>query len=259
MTDRSRSESGREAPGKEAERPASHAPPPPVSRPEVKICGLCRPADAAVAVAAGADYLGVVLAAVSPRTQPLAAARAILAERGRVPAVGVFVDAAADDVVRAAEALGLAAVQLHGDEPPEVADRLRAAGLSVWKALRVMRAEELTEELDRWRGRADALLLEGVSHRGPGGVGASFPWAGLASAVPARPLRVKLVVAGGLTPANVEQAVSILDPDVVDVSSGVEEAVGRKSQRRVRAFIARARPAATARGAPGERRPGGLR
>ena len=207
--------------------------------PAVKICGLCTAADARFAVNAGADYLGVILSARGPRARSREQAREILRERGGAQAVGVFVDEAVDDVIATATALELDVVQLHGAESAASVRQIRSGGgWQVWKTIRLRDAEVLPAALAEWRHSADALLLEGYSERAHGGTGAVFDWqAAAASRDEVAPAR--LVVAGGLTPDNVSAAIAALRPDVVDVSSGVEEAVGRKSADLVRTFIAR--------------------
>lgn len=211
--------------------------------PAVKICGVCRPADAAHAAAMGADYLGVVLAPGGPRTRDVASAQEIF-EAGQGPGrVAVFVDAPLAVLLEAAERLRLDALQLHGSEPPELAASLRERGLRVWKALRPRSAGELKKGLERYRDAADAVLLDGFHPGAAGGTGVRFDWDAAATlrAEVMPPLR--LVVAGGLTPANVAGAVARLTPDIVDVSSGVELRPGEKDPERVEAFIAAARAA----------------
>lgn len=207
----------------------------------VKICGLCRPEDARVAAEAGADLLGVVFAA-GPRRQDEASARRIWGDR-RQGRVGVFAGAEPSEVLRVADALGLAVVQLHGDESPEYCRRVRGAGpWEVWKAVRV-RAGELEERVARYAGAVDAVLVEAYSERGLGGTGAPLPRGVVAAARARWPDGLGLVVAGGLDPESVADVVRALRPDAVDVSSGVEARVGAKDPERVRAFVRNARSA----------------
>ncbi len=212
----------------------------PEGAPLVKVCGLARPQDAETAVTAGAAFLGVVLAPGGKRTVSAEAAREILAG---LPAkgVGVFVDADADELARAGETAGLSVLQLHGDEPPELAARMRAAGWTVWKALRPRDGDEFVAGARRYAGSVDALLLDGWSAAARGGTGASFPWDRVAARLDALPPGVSLVAAGGLRPDNVGRAVRTLRPDVVDVSSGVEASPGIKDPAAVYAFVAAAR------------------
>ncbi|HEX2202828.1 MAG TPA: phosphoribosylanthranilate isomerase [Longimicrobium sp.] len=212
--------------------------------PEVKVCGLMRAGDAAVAADAGAAYLGVILAPGFRRTVTPEAARAIF---GDLPArrVGVFVDAAPDVVLAAAAAAGLHVVQLHGDEPPEAADALRAAGYEVWKAVRARSGADFGAAAARYGASVDALLVDGYSPAAHGGTGTRFPWHEVAALRDLLPEGVALVAAGGLNPGNVAEAASLLRPHAVDVSSGVESAPGVKDADAVRAFAAAVRALST--------------
>jgi phosphoribosylanthranilate isomerase len=211
-----------------------------VKHPEVKVCGLTRHEDALAAAAAGASYLGAVLAPGGKRTVTAEAARVIF-EGTQAKRVGVFVDAGLDELEAAARAAGLHVLQLHGDETPELAAELRARGWTVWKALRPRTGAEFAAEAPRWAGAADALLLDGFSAAARGGTGASFPWAEVAARRDALPAGMALIAAGGLRPDNVAEAAGILHPDVVDVSSGVESAPGIKDADEIRRFIEAAR------------------
>lgn len=210
----------------------------------VKICGLCRPGDAALAVRAGADLVGVILAPGFQRTRTETEAAAILGSAGHALRVGVFVDAPAA-AVATAERLRLDVLQLHGQETPEHAAALKAAGpWRVWKAVRVRGEADLVDALDRFARHVDGLLLDGWSARAEGGTGTCFDWHEVAVQRARLPEACELIVAGGLTPESVPDVVDVLRPDVVDVSSGVESAPGRKSASRMEAFVAAARAAA---------------
>lgn len=210
---------------------------------DVKICGVCRPGDARVAADAGAAYIGVIVGAGGPRRRSVADAERIYAAAEGVRRVGVFADASPAEVADVARLLALDVVQLHGAEGPDIVAAVAAAGpWSVWKAVRPLDASSLGAELAQWRGRVDALLVDGDSPGGRGGMGVRAPWDALAAARwngdgP------RLVLAGGLRPANVAEAVARLRPDVVDVSSGVEAAVGEKDEAFIRAFVRAARNA----------------
>lgn len=208
--------------------------------PAVKVCGLTRAQDAEVAVAAGARYLGAVLAPGGKRTVTPEAAAVIF---GRLPAqrVGVFVNATAGELRHAAAVAGLHVLQLHGDEPPELAAELRGEGYTVWKAVRPRSGDEFAAAVVRYAGAADALLLDGYSAEARGGTGTSFPWREVAERLSALPPGLALVAAGGLRADNVAEAATILRPAVVDVSSGVEAAPGVKDPVAVSAFIAAVR------------------
>ncbi|MEN8376403.1 MAG: phosphoribosylanthranilate isomerase [Gemmatimonadota bacterium] len=216
----------------------------------VKVCGLMRPQDAAVAAAAGAHYLGTVLTPGYRRSVDDARAADVFAgaEAGR--RVGVFVDADADHVLRLAAALELDVVQLHGSETVATAVDLAAHGLEVWKAVTPRAAGDVRGAVERWSEAAQGILLDGFSARAPGGTGARFDWAAAAGEWPPGGAGALLIAAGGLAPANVGQAIRTLRPDVVDVSSGVELAVGRKDPVLVERFIAAAAAASGARAAP---------
>jgi phosphoribosylanthranilate isomerase len=209
--------------------------------PLVKICGVCSRDDASLAGRAGAAYIGVILAPGRPRSLRLDEAAEVLAG-ATVQRVGVFVDTPPEEVLEAAELLRLDVVQLHGAESPAVAALLGAElPARIWKAVAVRSAADILHAGDRYAGAVHGLLLDGWSPAGHGGVGASFDWAAAAAARARLPRTLKVIVAGGLDPGNVAGVVSLLDPDVVDVSSGVEESLRRKSATRVREFIQAAR------------------
>jgi phosphoribosylanthranilate isomerase len=203
-------------------------------RVRVKICGVMTSEIAAVAAAAGADAIGLVFAS-SRRRVTIEQASAIVAELPPfVAAVGVFVDMPADEVETTARGLPLDAVQLHGDEPPEMCSLLRRQGIRVIKAVRVADRVDV-DLLDRYRSAA-ALMLDTHVDGLAGGSGRAFDWEA------ARGLsdRFPLILSGGLTPDNVGRALDIVRPYGVDVSSGVETD-GRKSPEKIRQFIERVR------------------
>ncbi|HSM37062.1 MAG TPA: phosphoribosylanthranilate isomerase [Longimicrobiales bacterium] len=205
--------------------------------PRVKICGLTRPGDAAMVAAAGADFVGVILAPGFRRSLALERAATVLDAAGACLRVGVFVDPSTEEITDAVGALRLDVVQLHGAEPPSSAVDARRAGAAAWKAVRPRSEGDVRRAVADWGDRVDGLLLDGYSPRAAGGVGARFDWAAAAAEWPAGsgPRRI---VAGGLTPANVCDAVERLAPDVVDVSSGVERTPGRKDATLVAGFLA---------------------
>ncbi len=200
----------------------------------VKICGVTRPSDAEAAVAAGADMIGVNFYPGSKRYVTLEQAREIAAAVGRaVWRVGVFVNASRADIERACEAVGLDAVQLHGDEPPELERELT---VQVIRAIRLREAADATRALARFA--PDYFLCEGDAGAAYGGVGARFDlrWAAVLP-------RERLFVAGGLTPETVADAVRLLRPFAVDVASGVESAPGVKDKDKMVALVAHAKAA----------------
>ena len=210
--------------------------------PDVKICGVCDPSDASLAVEAGATHVGVIRVPGSRRTRPAGIARDVCRAAAGARRVGVYVDASTATILREAESLGLDVIQLHGEEGPERIDALAARGYEVWKVVKPVRAEELLTAARLYRS-ADLLLVEGRSSRGHGGVGARFPWGEVAAAMDRMPPGTLLGVGGGLTPDNVTSAVRRFRPALVDVSSGVEREACRKDPERVRSFIAAARGA----------------
>ncbi|MGC8826076.1 MAG: phosphoribosylanthranilate isomerase [Anaerolineae bacterium] len=202
----------------------------------VKICGLTNLEDARWAWQAGADLLGFIFVPASPRcispAQAAAIIKALRREGCRALCVGVFADAPASDVEEIADHCKLDLVQLHGAEPPAYAQGL---GRPIIRAHRV-RGPVPWEELlayDAW-----AYLLDSFHPQSAGGTGQRWAWDELdISAVPP----ARLIIAGGLTPDNVVDAVRRLRPWGVDVSSGVESRPGQKDPVRVRDFILRAK------------------
>lgn len=213
----------------------------------IKICGLTRVDEAVHAAAAGADAIGLVFAPQSPRRLGVDDAGAIVrALPPLVARVGLFVDAPAAEVTRVLDATGIDTVQFHGGESPEFCAAFRPR-VKVLKAFRV-RGPETLAELEAYRGAADGWLLDAYVPGVHGGTGSRFDW-GLA--VRARALGWPLILAGGLTPANVRQAVTGVQPFAVDVSSGVESAPGRKDPALVEALVGEARAAVALRATSG--------
>lgn len=206
------------------------------SAPQVKICGVCDPADASYAVEAGASHIGMIRVPGSRRTRPLELAREVAAAAAGAKTVGVYVDSAEAVIAEEGATLGLDVIQLHGGEGPERVEALVGRGRAIWKVVKPRSAADLLAAASRYRS-ADLLLVDGWSPRGEGGVGARFPWDEIESAVAALPEGTVLGVAGGLTPDNVASAVRRFRPALVDVSSGAERAVGRKDRGLVRAFV----------------------
>ena len=199
----------------------------------VKICGITSAEDARLAVAAGADAIGVNLWPGSKRFVDDAAAAAILAAvPERVMKVGVFVNAPAAEVARRLDALGLARAQLHGDEA--------AADFGALPAERLVRVVRVRTAADfaGAEGWAVPLFLYDAHVDGYGGGGVTAPWA-----LVARLARRPFWLAGGLTPENVGAAIAATRPDGVDVATGVETAPGRKDARKLGLFIAAVRAA----------------
>jgi phosphoribosylanthranilate isomerase len=201
---------------------------------EAKICGLTRPEDAAAAARGGAAYLGVVFAS-GPRVIPPSRAVEIVAASGGVPVLGVFGRQPVEEILDIVGAAGLAGAQLQGDYRREDAARLRAAGLQVWRVVRIAAPPDL-DRLGGATANADAVLVEPRVAYADGGAGVSLDLA-VAREARARLASGRMVLAGGLTPGNVAGAVALVRPDVVDVSSGVEHLPGIKDPTKIAAFL----------------------
>lgn len=201
----------------------------------IKICGVTRPEDALLAAVAGADAIGFNFAPESPRRIDAARAREVARDLPPfLTRVGVFVNAAAEEIEAIAAAAGLHVAQLHGEESPEMCAALR---LPWYKAHRVG-AGFRSESVTRWEGRT--FLLDGMRPDRRGGTGQVFDW-DIARAAAAHG---RVILAGGLTPDNVGEAIARARPYAVDVSSGIEKEPGVKDPDLLRAFVQRAREAA---------------
>jgi len=212
----------------------------------VKICGLTRVSDAHFAVASGADYVGVILAG-GPRLVNVSQAAELLgARRAGVQRVAVFGAQSTDVVIRIARELDLDVVQLHGDVSAGDVGRIRAETVcTVWPVLRIDGTDLPSESVALARA-ANWLVLDAKVVGQLGGTGVALDWSGLGASVTA--LRrdvpnVSIVLAGGLRPSNVAEAMRLLTPDVVDVSSGVESAPGVKDPEAVIQFVSAVRAA----------------
>ena len=204
---------------------------------EAKICGLSTPETVDAAVKAGADYVGFVAYPKSPRHIATETLRALGA---RVPKlvvrVGLFVDP--DDALLA-ERVGTGALdmlQLHGSETPQrVADIKKRTGKLVMKVVKVGKASDVDQGIKLYGSLVDLLMFDADGGELPGGNAASFDWKILSG----RDVPVPWMLAGGLTPDNVAEAVRVTDAPIVDVSSGVEATRGVKSVDKIRAFLKR--------------------
>lgn len=205
----------------------------------IKICGISTPGAVDAAIAGRADYCGLVFFAPSPRNvTPSIAAQLAARSSGAIRRVGLFVDA--DDALLAdgVAAGRLDAVQLHGQESPARAAAISARfGVPVWKALRVSSAADVARA-DEWRGVTDLVLFDAKTPAGglPGGMGLRFDWGLLAH----RPKGLAWGLAGGLSPANVADAIRQTGAPLVDTSSGVETGPGEKDPELIRQFCAAA-------------------
>ena len=194
----------------------------------VKICGITNLDDALFASEAGADALGFVFYKKSPRYVEPEKVRDIIKRLPPfVTTVGVFADQTEAEIKGIISETDIDIVQLHGEEPPEFCEGLNKR---VIKAIRVRGMENLTEVK---RYKACALLLDTYDRNLKGGTGKIFNWE------IAREAKVfnKIIIAGGLTPDNVADAIKVVQPYAVDVSSGVEKQKGLKDHLKVKAFI----------------------
>jgi phosphoribosylanthranilate isomerase len=203
--------------------------------PQVKICGLTRPREAARCAALGADAIGLVFFPKSPRHVSVDQARAVVnALPATVAAVGVFVDADFSAIMSRVEQCGLAMAQLHGRESPRLAERLKAEGVGVIKALFVGGKPGV----DDARGfDVDGYLLECARGPLPGGNALTWDW----GAARNFGQRHTLVLAGGLSPDNAAEAIRAGLPAAIDLSSGVEVSPGRKDPAKVARLLAAVR------------------
>ncbi|WP_413043919.1 phosphoribosylanthranilate isomerase [Pseudomonas sp. YJ42] len=194
-----------------------------------KICGITCIEDALVAAEAGADAIGLVFYAKSPRAVGIEQARAIIAALPPfVTTVGLFVNASRCELNEILDAVPLDMLQFHGDETPADCEGFHRPW---YKALRVQPGEDIRAQAVRYAG-ASAILLDTFVAGVPGGTGEVFDW----SLIPAD-LPKPLILAGGLSPQNVQQAVAGVRPFAVDVSGGVESSKGIKDVEKVREFI----------------------
>jgi phosphoribosylanthranilate isomerase len=199
-----------------------------LSRVKVKICGITNLEDALAAVDAGADALGFVFVEQSPRCVSPQKAAAIIAKLPPfVQTVGLFVDAEQERINWLTDFCGLDLVQLHGDEDPDFCAGIRRR---IIKVFRVKDAASMSS-LDRYQ--VASYLLDAWSPDAHGGTGSSFDWS-LAREVAGNR---SVILAGGLNPGNVSEAVDMVRPYGVDVSSGVESSPGKKDPEKVKSFI----------------------
>lgn len=201
-------------------------------RAPLKICGLTDPADARLCAETGAAALGAVFYPPSPRNvSPERAAEVFADVPPEIVRVGVFVDASAADILRAARVAGLGVVQLHGAEPPALAAELLAAGLRV---LKVLRGGDLAAEAARYPD-GTRFLVECGRGALPGGNGAAWDWTAARALAP-----LPFALAGGLSPDNLASAAAASGAVFFDLSSSVESAPGRKDRDKVLAAVSAA-------------------
>jgi phosphoribosylanthranilate isomerase len=208
----------------------------------IKICGMKTIADAQAAVDAGADAIGLNFYEKSPRfvTTDIAA-EISQAMPEAVALVGVFVNSSSEQMNDIASSVGLHAIQLHGNEPPALLGELN----SEYRIVRARRwsergmpdiAEDLQACSEHGGRRVDAVLLDAAVAGQFGGTGSKLPWAEVTD-YPRWLGETQLILAGGLNPGNVAEAVRTVRPYGVDVASGVESSAGVKDHSKVRAFV----------------------
>ncbi len=200
----------------------------------VKICGLSTPETLAAAVEAGARYIGFVFYPPSPRNIEIDTAKELTLQIPTgVRAVGLFVNPTDEQLENILGKVGLDMIQLHGDETPtrlsEIKDKTK---MPVMKAIRVSDERDLAQ-VNEFEATADWLLFDAKSPDEYGGTGHSFEW----NILKGRTFSKPWMLGGGLTAENVAQALSILSPTAVDVSSGVEGEKGVKDIGKIKAFI----------------------
>ena len=213
---------------------AAGVPPKEITRTRIKFCGMTREEDIKRALALGVDALGFVFYPPSPRHLSIARAAELVARvPSSVASVGLFVNASADEIAAVLERVPLSLLQFHGDETP---DACQAFARPYMKAARVTADLDLLEFADAYRDAA-ALLLDAHT-AGYGGSGKVFDW----SLVPHRLIGPaaarRVVLSGGLSTANVADAIARVRPWAVDVSSGIESAKGIKDANLMRQFVA---------------------
>lgn len=201
---------------------------------KVKICGITNLDDAMAAAAFGADALGFVFFKKSPRyISPANAKKMIKKLSPFISTVGVFVNEDKNTIKKTVSQAGIDILQLHGDEPPAAC---RFPEHLVIKAIRVKSIDNL-EIISKYKDKVSAFLLDTYTPEGFGGTGQIFNWDIAAEAKKFG----RVILAGGLTPENIEKAVRLVHPYAVDVSSGVEAEKGKKDHNKMKLFIERAK------------------
>lgn len=200
-----------------------------MNRTRIKICGITRAEDALAAVSTGVDALGFVFYKKSPRAVSVEQARSIIEKLPAfVTTVGLFVDSAAEEVDNILQQVSLSLLQFHGDEPAAYCEQF---GVPYIKAIRVTQSDDVNAKIANYPS-ACGILLDAFKEGIPGGTGESFDW----SLVPSTTNK-PIILAGGLTPENVSDAIKQVKPYAVDVSGGVEKEKGIKDLQKLNAFV----------------------
>lgn len=202
----------------------------------IKICGITSGSDAQMAVKSGADAVGFVFYEKSARAVSVEQTTAIIKTLPPfITTVGVFVNERPEKILSIADEAGLTCIQLHGGETPLECEKLSAmTSRKIIKAVRVRSEADLKNIGDY---KASAVLLDSYKDSSYGGTGEVFDW-NMAKGIPAG---CNLILSGGLTPENVSQAIRLVRPYAVDVSSGVESSPGKKDSEKIKRFIEQAR------------------
>ena len=204
---------------------------------EIKFCGLTRSEDAAHAATLGASYCGAIFAE-SPRRVTAPQARSVFAALPKsVKRVGVFGATSPGEIARIADEAQLDVVQLHSDPDPATIAVVRKVFRGLVWAVRRVSGRDLPDDLAPLFDVADGVVLDARVEGKLGGTGVALPWQSLRAQLDKQRGRTaRLVLAGGLNPTNVARAIADMEPDIVDVSSGVEAAPGVKDHALMRAF-----------------------
>ena len=203
-------------------------------RTRVKICGITRVEDVQSVVQSGADAIGLVFYPPSPRHVSIEQAQVLVQKiPAYVQVIGLFVNATADEIVQVLKYVPLDMLQFHGDESPEQCQEISQQTARRWyKAIQVKPELDVVAEVQRYQeAGASAVLLDAWHPELKGGTGHSFDWSQFPK------LDIPLILAGGLTPTNVEDAIKTTGAYAVDVSGGVESAKGIKSQQLIENFM----------------------
>jgi len=192
---------------------------------KLKICGLTRRADVEAAIKAGAKYLGFIFYDKSPRYVTPEQVKEISRDLpDGVKKVGVFVNASIEDIQQIVGFCSLDVVQLHGDESPEFALQLK--GIEVWKALSLRNTADMKRAENY---PADAVLVDAMTAEQRGGTGQLCDWSLAAELSSIR----SVILAGGISPLNIKEAIAQVKPVIIDVNSGVESAPGIKDKNKL--------------------------
>lgn len=207
----------------------------------IKVCGLTRKSDVELAAELGAWALGFIFYEKSPRAVRAETVREISqGNSSDIQKVGVFVDASQETIAKTVEVAGLTTVQLHGDETPEFCVELakRLPRMELIKAIRPKSAQDL-QNFSRFIPHTQAILIDAYSPTARGGTGQTSDWKLAIQAKAFGPV----ILAGGLNAENVQEAIQVVGPDAIDVSSGLEDLPGIKSESKMRDFFRNARSA----------------